>query len=44
MKAGPYHPGCQRYVGNDPRTVGANAVRGKVKEVVNAIEDVPDWV
>lgn len=28
MKADPYHPDWQRYVGNEPRAVGADVVRG----------------
>ncbi len=31
MKADPYHPDWQRYVGNEPRAVGADVVRGVAK-------------
>lgn len=37
MKADPYHPDWQRYVGNEPRAVGADVVSGDAKGEVKLL-------
>ncbi|MFD3242594.1 hypothetical protein ACE2AK_26130 [Rahnella perminowiae] len=40
MKADPYHPDWQRYVGNEPRAVGADVVSGEAKYTTRFIDGI----
>lgn len=40
MKADPYHPDWQRYVGNEPRAVGADVVSGDAKCTTRFIDGI----